>query len=194
MAHATVQSEYTIRRKIFTVLGAKFHIFNQSGEMIGFSQQKAFRLKEDIRVFTDESKSQPLLSINARSVIDFSAAYDVTETSGGASVGALRRKGLSSMVRDEWMVLDPSDTQIGSIKEDSTSLALARRFLPMGNLIPQKYHLTSGPNAVYADYRTHFNPFVHKMSVSVYNDCPISPLLVLAAGILLIAVEGRQEN
>ncbi len=190
---SNVATEYTIRRKVFTLLGGKFHIYNREGELVGFSKQKAFKLKEDIRVFTDESMQTPLLAIAARSIIDFSAAYDVTDSKTGQKVGALRRKGMSSIIRDEWDMLDVHDNPISKIREDSTSMALVRRFVPMGNMFPQ--HFVLGDDAhQFADMRTHFNPFIHRMTVSVNSDCPFHPLLVLASAILLVAIEGRQQG
>jgi len=41
---------------------------------------KKFKLKEDIRVYADENKNNEVLSLQARSIIDFSAAYDVYNT------------------------------------------------------------------------------------------------------------------
>lgn len=161
--------------------------------MVGFSKQKAFKLKEDIRVFTDESMQTPLLSIAARSIIDFSAAYDVTDSKTGQKVGVLRRKGFSSMFRDEWDVLDAQDNPISKVREDSTALALVRRFLPMGNLVPQHFVL-GDENNQFADMRTHFNPFIHRMTVQVFDNCPFHPLLVLASAVLLVAIEGRQKG
>jgi len=190
---SNVATEYTIRRKVFTLLGGKFHIYNREGALVGFSKQKAFKLKEDIRVFTDESMQTPLLAIAARSILDFSAAYDVTDSKTGQKVGVLRRKGFSSMFRDEWDVLDANDNPVSKIREDSTAMALVRRFLPLGNLFPQHFVLGDETHA-YADMRTHFNPFVHRLTVSVNADCPFHPLLVLAAGILLVAIEGRQKG
>ncbi|MDP6467624.1 MAG: hypothetical protein QF918_07790 [Pirellulaceae bacterium] len=190
---SNVATEYTIRRKVFTLIGGKFHIYNREGALVGFSKQKAFKLKEDIRVFTDESMQQPMLAIAARSIIDFSACYDVTDSKTGQKVGALRRKGMASMIRDEWDVLDPQDNPISKLREDSTSLALVRRFLPMGNLVPQHFVLGNDTNQ-FADMRTHFNPFIHRMTITVNADCPFHPLLVLAAAVLLVAIEGRQNN
>ena len=95
------------------------------------------------------------------------------------------------MFRDEWIVLDPEDSQIGSIREDSATLALIRRFVL--NVIPQSSHLTDASDHESAEFRTHFNPFVHRMTVTVYRDGSIPPLLILAAGILLVAIEGRQQ-
>ncbi len=190
---SNVATEYTIRRKVFTLFGGKFHIYNREGALVGFSKQKAFKLKEDIRVFTDESMDQPMLAIAARSIIDFSACYDVTDSKTGQKVGALRRKGFASMIRDEWEVLDTQDNPISSLREDSTSMALVRRFLPLGHMIPQHFVLGDDTNQ-YAEMRTHFNPFIHRMTVSINADCPFHPLLVLAAAVLLVAIEGRQKG
>jgi uncharacterized protein YxjI len=190
---SNVATEYTIRRKVFTLLGGKFHIYNRDGELVGFSKQKAFKLKEDIRVFTDESMEQPLLAIAARSIIDFSACYDVSDSKTGQKIGALRRKGFASLIRDEWEMLDAQDNPISKLREDSTSMALVRRFVPMGNLIPQKFVLGDETNQ-YAEMRTHFNPFVHRMTVTINADCPFPPLLVLASAVLLVAIEGRQKS
>jgi hypothetical protein len=194
MSQRNGRQQFTIRKKIFTLLGSKFHIYNETGGLVGFSQQKAFRLREDLRIYTDESKSRELVSIIARSIIDFGAAYDVTDSATGIKLGALRRKGISSLVRDAWIVLDAADQPIGSITEDSMAMAMARRFLPLGNLVPQTYHLTGDNGTTMAEYRTHFNPFVHRMTVSVSPECPVSPHVILAAGVLLIAIEGRQQN
>jgi hypothetical protein len=183
-------TEFTIRRKILTVLGAKFHIYNAEGRLLGFCKQKAFRLKEDIRVYTDETMSDERLVIKARSAIDFSAAYDVVDSREQRKLGALRRKGFKSMFRDEWQVLDENDQEVGVIREDSAWMALFRRWL--SNLIPQSFHLRDLEGNELARFRTHFNPFVHRMTVAVYPDCPLDAMQVLAAGILLVAVEGRQ--
>ena len=105
-----------------------------------YSQQKMFRLREDIRVFSDESQSQELLLIKARSIIDFSAAYDVVDAQSGMAVGVLRRKGLRSIARDEWQVLGAQDQLVGVLQEDGMGLALLRRSV-LGSLLPQNYDL-----------------------------------------------------
>jgi hypothetical protein len=185
------QTQFTIRRKVLTLLGAKFHIYNAQGDLIGFSRQKAFKLKEDIRVYTDESMSRELLAILARQVIDFGAAYDVIDSASGQKVGALRRSGLKSLFRDQWLVLDEDDRQIGVIQEDNQLLALVRRFVT--NLIPQSYNLLDSSGRALALMHRHFNPFVQKLTVTVQDAETVDPHLVLAAGILLVAIEGRQN-
>ncbi len=44
---------YTIRRKVLKIFGAAFHIYDPHGNLAGYCKQKAFKLKEDIRIYTD---------------------------------------------------------------------------------------------------------------------------------------------
>ncbi|WP_234405006.1 hypothetical protein [Paenibacillus bouchesdurhonensis] len=78
--------QYLVRKKILSLLGAQFHIYNANEELVMFSQMKAFKLKEDIRLYNDEGMSQELLTIKARNVIDFSATYDVHDALTGEHV------------------------------------------------------------------------------------------------------------
>src|SRR5262245_27812040 len=103
---------YIFRRKVLTFLGAKFHIYDENWNLVMFSRQKAFRLREDIRVFADEGMTSELLTIKARQVIDWSATYDVTDATTGETVGSLRRKGWASLVRDSWVLFEPGGREI----------------------------------------------------------------------------------
>ncbi len=183
--------EYTVRRKVLKIFGASFHVYDPSGRVVAFSNQKAFKLKEDIRVFTDESKSTELMSVRARQIVDFSAAYDMVDSRENKKIGAARRKGWSSMVRDSWEILDADDRHIASLQEDSTAMALLRRLL--SNLIPQKFHLTSLDEREMAFMHVHFNPFVYRMTVSV-SDTSLDPRIVFGTAVLLAAIEGRQTG
>ncbi len=130
--------------------------------------------------------------IKARHIIDFSAAFDVVDSATGQMVGALRRKGLASMLRDEWEILDVGDNVIGSLFEDSMGLALIRRFL--SNLVPQNYDITMGTDRV-ADLKQNFNPFTYELNLDFSMDINhrLDRRLGIAAGILLAAIEGRQS-
>ncbi|MNN55002.1 hypothetical protein D3C81_1698520 [compost metagenome] len=172
-------------------MGAKLHIYNSSEELVLYSQMKAFKLKEDIALYTDESMEKELLRIKARKMIDFSATYDVHDSETGEHLGALRRKGIKSIVKDEWVLLDSQDIEIGLIKENSTAMALLRRLI---TLIPQKYNVELG-NITIPAFRQNFNPFVTKIIVDFSEDrnTLLDRRLGLAAGILLCAVEGKQD-
>ncbi len=182
---------YMIRRKFFKIFGASFHVLDDSGQVVAYSKQKAFKLKEDIRIYTDESMATELLTIQARQIVDFSAAYDIVDSGEGRKVGAARRKGFSSLVRDSWELLDENDTPIAQLAEDSMGMALLRRFL--SNLIPQTFHLRTSDGQVQATLSVRFNPFIYKLQVTRAPGCTIDPRLVLGSAVLIAAIEQRQQ-
>ncbi len=184
---------YLLQRQVFALTG-KFRFYDPGGRLVLFSEQKMFRLREDIRVYTDEGKQQEVLMIKARQIIDFAAAYDVVDSATGEKVGVLRRKGWSSILRDEWEVLNAEDQPIGVLFEDSMGLALLRRLL-LGSLLPQNYDLTLGQTRV-ADLKQRFNLFRYELDLDMSMDAAqqLDPRLGIAAAILLAAIEGRQNS
>jgi len=184
---------YLLRRQVLALTG-KFRVYAPDGSLALFSQQKMFRLREDIRVYADEARTVELLWIQARQILDFSAAYDVTDSTTSLKVGSLRRRGFHSLVRDAWEILDPGDQPIGTIQEDSLALGLLRRLL-LGSLLPQNYDALMGGTRV-ADLRQRFHLFRYEMDVDFRFDTAsrLDRRLGLAAAILLAAIEGKQAN
>lgn len=189
---STGGDRFVARKAIFAMFGRKFHIYDPNGTLCYFVQQKAFRLKEAIVVYRDEGKSQPLIEIKARSIMDFSATYDVTDAATGERVGALQRQGVKSMMRDEWHILDVDDGVIGDMVEDSMLMALVRRFL--SNLIPQSFTVNYLGDEV-ASFDQQFNPFVAKFDIDFSMDTArqLDRRLGIAAVVMLLAIEGRQQ-
>ncbi len=185
-------SHYLLRRQVIALTG-KVRFFNPAGDLVMFCEQKMFKLKEDYRVFTDEAKTQEVLQIKARQIIDFSAAYDVFDSAAGQKVGTLRRKGFKSMLRDEWEVLDTNDQPLGLLFEDSIALALLRRLI-LGTLLPQNYDMLINGQRV-ADLRQKFTLFGYRLMLDFSMDTTnqLDRRLGIAAGILLASIEGKQN-
>ena len=183
---------YLVRKKVLKIFGAAFHIYDPQGEVVFYSKQKAFKLKEDIRVFTGEDMQNEVILIQARQALDISATYDVVDSASGEKIGALRRRGLKSVIKDEWLFLDVNDREIGSVKEDTLLWALIRRFVT--NIFPQKYHgaINGVPVCV---FKQNFNPFVMKINLDFSPDTKglLDRRLGIAAAILLCAIEGKQQ-
>lgn len=182
-----------IKRKILKLVGGTYYVHHKSGEIAMVFHQKGFKLKEDIRGYTDEAKTQELISIQARQILDFKAAYDVFDSVTGQKLGMWRRRGWKSIVRDEWDLCDANDTPIALLREDSMVMALIRRFV--SNLIPQNYDLVVAERRV-VDYRQTFNPFNYNLTVDFSEDpgATIDRRLAIAGGILLAAIEGKQSG
>lgn len=192
--HSAFQyDQYLLKRQVLALTGT-IRLYNPNEQMVLYSRQKMFRLKEDIRVYSDETQAQELLYIQARQIIDFSAAYDIYDSLSQEKVGVLRRKGFRSMLRDEWEVLDANDQPAGRLFEDDPGLAMLRRFL-LGSLLPQNYDLWLGDYRA-ADLKQRFNLFRYEMDIDFRMDTQrkLDPRLGIAAGVLLAIIEGKQTN
>ena len=195
IAERFAHDSYTLRRKVLTFFGAKFHIYGPSGELALFAKLKAFKIKEDVRIYADEAMTQEVLSIRTKSVFDIAGTYDVHDSSTGETVGALRRKALKSMFRDEWLILDAQGNEVGKIVEDSAFKALVRRFIEAASIfMPQKFHAEIAGQTV-ATYQQNFNPFVQKIMIDFSADTAnqFDARLGLATAVLLCAIEGKQN-
>ncbi len=183
--------QYLFRRKVLKLFGGAFHVYDESGNLVLYSKQKPFKLKEDFRVYSDEHQTEELLTIKTPQILDIGATYNVYDTTTGEAVGAIRRKGLKSIVKDEWIFLSSAGREIGKLTESSIAGAILSRFF---NLIPQTYIIVSADGIKVAEIRQHFNPFVLKYSMTIEDaNPPIDRRLLISAGILLAGIEGRQQ-
>jgi uncharacterized protein YxjI len=198
--HTTgLTEQYTIRRKILKFFGAGFHIYDEHSGVVGYCDQKAFRLREDLRIYTDDARSEELFRIHTRQVIDFGATYEV-RLPGEALLGSFRRSGVKSLLRDTWSVLDPAGGERARVIEESPWKAAFRRLNDgLAAVMPQRFLMhrlteTGEAGELIASYRTHFNPFVYRLGVRIDRaDQTIDDLMILAGGCLLAAIEGRQD-
>jgi hypothetical protein len=186
------QDKFWARRKFLTFFGQKFYIFDSQDHLIAFVKQAAFKLKEDIRIYADEGMTQEILSIKARTILDWGAAYDVVDSTTGQKMGALKRRGWKSLVSDEWIVMDAVDSEFGRIKEDSVLMATIRRHVLA--IIPQNFNFFVG-DSIAGTAKQNWNFFNPKMHVDFGSDPMrrIDRRLALASIVLLMAIEGRQQ-
>jgi len=135
------QNYYKIRKKVLTVWN-KYWIEDQNKNILGFSKQKMFKLKEDIRIYTDEKMHTELFQIRQQEILDIWGTFAVIDSSTNTILGYIRRKALkSTFAWDEWQVLDAYKRPIGGIEEEK-GRGLARKYMPGGGLIPEKMTLS----------------------------------------------------
>ena len=97
--------------------GNRFTMTDNNGNVLFYVKQKMFKLKEAIKVFTDNTLTNQLYTINADRIIDFSARYNFTDMNG-QSLGSIKRKGMRSLWRANYQVFD-GQNQLLSITEES---------------------------------------------------------------------------
>jgi uncharacterized protein YxjI len=191
---AFMLDQYMFRKKVFKLFGGAFHVYDKNDNVVLYSKQKAFKLKEDFRIYSDESMSTELITIKTPAILDISATYFVTDATTGQSVGALKRKGLKSIFKDEWSIFTTADPneEAGRVTESSVFGAILSRII---KLIPQSYVIQTAGGETIAMISQHFNPFVSKYTLNIPTETPaIDRRLLIAAGILLVGIEGRQGN
>lgn len=120
-------------------MGHKYFIEDGGGNLLAFCKQKIFKLKEDIRIYTDKSMTQELFRIKQENILDFSGTFQVIDSRTERTIGYLKRMGFKSIIKDEWILMDPNKQEIGRVKEDSTGMALLRRYVL--SMIPYKYKI-----------------------------------------------------
>lgn len=184
---------FVANKAIFSFMGSAFRILGPEGNLRFYVKQKAFKLKEEINVFADEGQSQLKLTIKARSWGDFSGTYDVSDAETTEVVGAAKREGFKSMLRDSWLVLN-GETQIAKMEEDSMFMAVVRRLFLKG-WIPQSFTVRSSSGDVLGFIKQRFNPFRLTYDVNFEADKAgvLDPRLGVGLVVLLLAIEGRQD-
>lgn len=136
-------------------LAPQIHVTDATGETVCYVRQKLLRLKENVSVFTDETQKSMLCEIKADRMIDWSASYHFFDTSGG-SFGAVRRKGMRSLWKAHYELLDESNQQYATITEENPMAKVFDSLLgeiPLvglftGYLFHPKYVLTSANNEI----------------------------------------------
>ena len=187
---------YLIRKKLMKILGEEFHIYTDDNQevMVGYSKQKALKLKEDIRVYSDESQSQGLLNIKARGILDFwSMSYDFIDPNTGEELGGIKRHGGKSILQYSFSIYDANEQPYGEVKEDSMMNSLIRKFVPFAKYaFPQKFAFTC-PGQPTINFTQKINPIIQKLSIEIPEDSSIDRRVILGAAMIIIAIEGQNK-
>lgn len=99
-----------------STLSSDFNITDVNGNYVCYVRQKMFKLKEDVIIFSDESRTTELYNIKANQWIDFNASYSMVQRDG-TSVGTLARKGMRSIWKSTYNVLDSNKNTLFQITE-----------------------------------------------------------------------------
>ena len=86
-------------------LSPQVKVTDAAGQVVLYTKQKAFKLKEAVNVFADVEQTRPLYTINADRVLDFNAKYNIADAAG-RPLGAIARKGRKSLWRAQYEVVD----------------------------------------------------------------------------------------
>jgi hypothetical protein len=116
----------TLRFKVLAI-ARQFSVSDNTGRLLMYVKQKAFKLREAITVYADEAQTQPLYQIKADRIIDFSAKYHITDANE-REIGAIRQQGMRSIWRARYDIFR-DDTVVFTVQEENPLAKVADSFL-----------------------------------------------------------------
>lgn len=184
-------ARFTVQEKVLT-LGRQLRVLTGDGTMVGFARQKMFKLREDIRVYADESQQEEVLLLRATKVLEFNANFEVVDPTTQEHLGFIRRKGWSSFLRDKWAFTDVQGNAYAVLQEDSLALALVRRFVL--SFLPTKYHVrpAGDDTARSVEIKERFQLYGDTYDVLIHQDL-LDPRVAVAMAVLLDVLGEAKE-
>ena len=183
----TTQRRYLIKRPFWSFFERTFRVLSPDGQLYMLVKHPIFRLREEFLVYADEAKTRPLLRVKSRQMIAINFMFDVFDAATGELLGSVQKKGLKSLIRDHFILLDPAGVEIGRAEEQGASLA--RRFIP---LLTSKHAIFVDGQQV-AFIRQIFRFFVKEFEVEL-EPSRVDPRFVLAVALLALMAEARRED
>lgn len=103
----------------FKVLAAlpQVKVLDAAGQVVMYVKEK-LALKTAVKVFADEGQQQQLFSMAADKVMGLTITYNIATAAGGP-VGALKRRGMKSLWRANYPILDAAGAEVGAIHEEN---------------------------------------------------------------------------
>jgi len=170
------------------------------GQTFCFVRQARFKFKEDIRFYTDESRSVELMRIKARQRFDPRARYDVT-AADGSKIGEIQKVFGASLLRSTYRLYDSSGREVATATEQNQIVALFRRlvgFVPyldnIANWLPIPYHFVFLRNgSELGSHRRHMWKIRDTYTIDLSGDPghTLDRRLVLAIAVAMDALQAR---
>lgn len=91
---------------------------DSGGKTLAYVRQKMFKLKEDVTVYTDDSKSTELYKIKADRWLDYNASYSFSSASGD-EFGRMGRKGRKSILKAHYEIFNKENEQEFHVQEEN---------------------------------------------------------------------------
>jgi uncharacterized protein YxjI len=140
------QAQLAVRQRVRLMVNQyEVHAVNPDGTEAGvlaFAQQKRMAFREQVTLYTDETKSTPVLGFKARQVMDLGATYDVTDANG-APIGLFRKNWKESLLRSTWHLEQPGHGEMIG-RETNLAVAVLRRFVESLSWLPYHFEFVIG--------------------------------------------------
>ncbi|MDB5225732.1 MAG: hypothetical protein JWL87_684 [Candidatus Adlerbacteria bacterium] len=173
------------------------YINGEKGEQIAHAEQKRFAFREQMTVWTDDSRNDTLLTIKAEKLLDIHGKFLIHDAEGHL-VGYCRKAFDSSLLRSTWEAYSADDTLLFTAKEKSPVIAIVRRvlqfvpvvgdiapFVPINFVFEKEGQVLGAHHRVWGNFRDTYLLEAHEGLAACDRR------ILLALGILLDALQDR---
>ena len=198
MVDPNQHDQFVLKQRIKLVINQYEFALADEQPPFCFVEQARFKFKEDIRFFTDESKSTELLRIKARQRFDPRATYDITGADGN-KIGEIKKVFGTSLLRSTYEIQSSTDSV--TAQEQNLMVALFRRlvqFIPyvenFADWLPIPYHFEFRRDGeVIGTHRRRFGKLrdIYDIDMSGDPERRFDRRLVLAAAVGMDALQAR---
>lgn len=112
------QYPLSMRFKIIA-LAPQIYITDATGADVLYVRQKILNLREDVRIFRDDSKTEAVFRINADRIVDFGACYKFTDSKSERPLGSIKQRGMKTIWRAHYDIESPDGTPEYILTEDN---------------------------------------------------------------------------
>jgi uncharacterized protein YxjI len=184
------QAQLIIRQRIRLMVNQyEVHAVHPDGSeagVVAFAQQKRVAFKEQVTIYTDDTKNTPLLGFKARQVMDLGATYDVTDAAG-RPIGLFRKNFGASLLRSTWHLEQPGLGEMVG-RETNQLVAVLRRFVESLDWLPYHFEFLLGDRPAFSVQRRWG---LRDRYVVTIHDPQLDRRLVTAMAVALDALQSR---
>jgi uncharacterized protein YxjI len=181
------QTRYRIKRNFWSFFERTFRVFTLDGQLIMLVKHPILRFREEFTIYGDEAQSLQLLRVKSRQIIAINFTFDIVDAATHTLLGSVQKRGVRSIVRDKFLILDPAGQEIGEMEEQGASIV--RRFLP---ILPSRHSVFLNGREV-ARVRQIFRFFTKEFEVEMGTGVA-DPRFILACALLALMAEARRED
>lgn len=184
------QQQLIVRQRIRLMVNQyEIHAVTPDGQeagLLAFAQQKRMAFKEQVTLYSDDTKSTPVFGFKARQRIDLGATYDVTDASG-SPIGLFRKNFKESLLRSTWHLEQPGyGEMIG--RESNMAVAILRRFVESLSWLPYHFEFLVGDRPAFSVVKKWG---LRDRYVVTIHDPQLDRRLVAAMAVALDALQAR---
>nr|WP_296072793.1 hypothetical protein [uncultured Actinoplanes sp.] len=184
------QQQLIVRQRVRLMVNQyEIHAVTPDGAeagLLAFAQQKRMAFKEQVTLYTDDTKQTPVLGFKARQVIDLGATYDVFDAAG-QPIGLFRKNFKESLLRTTWHLTQPGYGEMTG-RERNLTVAILRRFVDSLSWLPYHFDFMIGDRVAFSVVKKWG---LRDKYVVTIHDPALDRRLVSAMAVALDALQSR---